>query len=324
MNRIILTLLIFGLALASVNMVSAQDSFKFGGLLYFDYAYTLQDEDPDAEGDNGFGYRRLYLTGDYTINESFSARARLEASDGSTTAQGRPAPFIKDMYLQWKNAFAEGHHIVFGVTSPPVKGLAEKVWAFRSIEKTITDRLKIASSRDMGILFKGNVVPSGSVKYGLMFANNSSVSREEDRHKRIYGQIEFNSSGLVGAVGGDYASQASGDGITTGNAFLAYTTDAFTLGAEGFVSSRDAGSQTVSTSGVGTFARATVTPSVELVGRFDYTMFDASDISQILVLGGVSFMPTKKVRFIPNVGLIKSSEEDTGTLTGRITLHADF
>ena len=316
-------LFLFAASVFGVTQVYAQDGVKFSGQMFFDYSYTIQDEDSDAEGDNGFGYRRLYLTGDYGIDETYSVRARLEASDNTTLESGRPAPFVKDLSLKMKNVLAEGHEIVVGLTSPPVKGLAEKVWGFRSIEKTIGDRQKIASSRDMGILFKGRLTSGGSLKYAVMLANNSSVSREDDKHKRVYGQLEFASGNVVGTVGGDYASLENSNSSTSGNAFLAYSAEQFTVGAEGFVNSRESGSSTINTSGISTFARANVSPTIEVVGRFDYVMFE-NDVTENLILGGVAFSPVADVRIIPNIGVVKFSDEDVAGVTGRITFHADF
>ena len=39
----------------------------------------LTSSDEEQEGENGFDYRRMYLTADYTLSEEFSGRARLEA-----------------------------------------------------------------------------------------------------------------------------------------------------------------------------------------------------------------------------------------------------
>ncbi len=98
----------------------AQDAVKISGLAYMDYDYTISSSDSEEEGENGFGYRRLYLTSDFTISDDFSARARLEASDSSTNSDGKPAPFIKDLYLRWKNSFADGHDIYLGISSAAV------------------------------------------------------------------------------------------------------------------------------------------------------------------------------------------------------------
>ena len=183
----------------------AQDHFHFSGLLVSDYSYTVQSPGETDNGDNGFGYRRVYLTADYTISDNFSGRVRFEGADKATNTEGKPAPFIKDMYLKWSNALGAGHHISLGAQNPGKWILAEKTWGYRSLERTVMDRAKIASSRDMGILFSGLLTENGRTKYVFMVANNSGGKQETDKYKRIYGQLDFKANEAFNvSVGGDY------------------------------------------------------------------------------------------------------------------------
>jgi len=88
------------LSIAVTNATMAQNNVTVSGLAYADYSYTIQSDDNTADGDNAFGYRRIYLTTNYSLSERFSGRIRFEASDKSTDAKGRPSPFVKDMYHQ--------------------------------------------------------------------------------------------------------------------------------------------------------------------------------------------------------------------------------
>ena len=163
---------------------------------------ALSSDDEEAEGDNGFDYRRMYLTADYTLSEEFSGRARLEAASQPVDS----APFVKDLYLKWKGAIADGHDLIFGVQSPPSYTLSEKIWGYRSLEKTIMDRNKIVSSRDMGVQAAGKLTQAGNLKYAVMVGNNNSVRGEDDKYKRVYGQVTWQSDKVAASVGGDFAS----------------------------------------------------------------------------------------------------------------------
>ena len=122
------------------SRADAPPTLELSGLAYFDYAYVLSSDDEDIEGGNSFDYRRIYFTADYTLSDAFSGRLRFEAQGASTTAQGRPAPFVKDAYLRWDGAFAEGHRLTLGVQPPPLFQVAERVWGYRSLAKTVLDR----------------------------------------------------------------------------------------------------------------------------------------------------------------------------------------
>ncbi len=322
----------FAIAVAScINTpIFAQDHIKISGLLYLDYSYVLASPLADDEGENGFGYRRLYVTTDYKISDDFSGRARFEANDGSTTAQGRPAPFVKDLYLKWSNSFANGHDLYIGISSPPSFTVAEKAWGYRSLEKTIQDRVKIVSSRDFGVALRGRLTSDGTVRYGVMVANNSGVSGESDKHKRIYAQAEFYpSEALTITIGGDYSSFGDDlDNGINGNGHIAYSAGNLTVGAEGFynqVSPTGPGSS-VDTYGVSLFARANLNENVTVIGRFDRVEFAEAGVeeSENFFLAGLALRPHKNVEFIPNVLASKFESDDSSEVTGRVTLHMKF
>ena len=322
--------LLLGVMGGAVQSVSAQKNIEISGLAYVDYRYVVASPLEEEEGDNAFTYRRVYLTTDYTVSETFSGRLRFEAKDASTTTQGQPAPFVKDLYLKWKNVWGEGHHLVFGVSPPPSFTVSEKIWGYRSLEATIMDRNKIVSSRDFGVVARGKLTPGGSLKYGLMVANNSGVKAEENKHKRVYGQVEwYPAEHVIVTVGGDYAG--FGDERSNGtnlNAFAGYRTTAFRAGAEGFANRIDlAGSDaTDDILGVTLFAAARLAETWEAIARIDQVAWDVGGVetSETFFLAGVAFQPHRKVRFIPNVLVIKHSEDEEARVTGRVTLHMDF
>lgn len=309
----------------------AQEQFKLSGLAYIDYAYTLESPDEASVGENGFSYRRIYLTTDFDISEQFSARARFEISNSSTTADGKPSPFVKDAYVKWKNAWREGHDLTFGVVSPPSFTVAEKTWGYRSLDKTLMDRLKIVSSRDFGFLAKGRLVKDGSLRYGLMFANNNSTGQENDRYKRMYGQLEwYPTEELRFTVGADYAGfEAPIHHELNLNSHIGYVSEQMRLGAELFYLDVDGSVSEDDAYQIGFSAFATF----RIDDRWStYFRFDdggrhiengvTSDMTYIL--GGLDFRPHNNVHLMPNVLYIKEHAESTPEVTPRLTVHVDF
>jgi hypothetical protein len=315
-------------ALFLTNESSAQDAFTFSGLLYADYAYTAISPDAVEEGNNGFGYRRVYFTADFVQSERFSGRFRLEATDTSENPDGKPAPFVKDLYVRWHGALGEGHDLIMGVSGPPSFEVSEKVWGYRSLLKTIQDQVKIVSSRDMGIAVKGRLNGEGTLRYGVMFANNESVSAENDKHKRVYGQLEFYPSESVSlTLGGDYASLSDGHTLNV-NAFAGYTSDPLRLGVEAFLSPRsyDDVSDELSRTGATVFVIANPSERISAIFRGDRYReeFLGQKTTETLLLAGLGLHVDTGVDIIPNVLVEKSSQDDDPLVTARVTLNVNI
>ncbi|MFT5144235.1 MAG: hypothetical protein ACI80V_000190 [Rhodothermales bacterium] len=310
----------------SAQSLKSSDALELSGVAYLDYAYVLSDPG-DAAGDNGFGYRRIYLTSDYKVAADMKLRARLEAGDTSTNEDGKPAPFMKDLYLQWDNALAEGHRLTIGISSPPSFTVAEGFLGYRSLDKMIQDRDKIVSSRDMGVKMSGPL--GGALKYAVMFANNSGTKAESNRHKRVYGQIEASPTERVHmTIGADYASLPGGSSMNT-NAFIGYSLDKVRFGVEGYYNpvKPEDNTSDMDRLGVSVFGAATVSDAVELVARYDNTSVeDATGETTDGWFGllGLAWQARDNVRFIPNVILDNKLGADEARVTGRVTLHVDF
>lgn len=319
------------LALLPLHFVAAgQTTVSISGLAYIDYEYTLAAPSEDFEGQNGFGYRRVYLTSDFGISEDFSARVRLEANDGSTTAQGRPAPFVKDLYLRWDDSIGDGHDLYIGVSPPPSFTVAERVWGFRSLERTIQDRTDVVDSRDFGVALRGPLTQTGSVRYGVMVANNNGVGGESDKHKRLYGQLEiYPRDPLVLTVGADYASYGDErDHAVNGNAMIARSGRRTTVGLEGFYyrAALAGVEETDDIYGLGAFGHVKLNDMVTLAGRFERVEMSGPGVedSENFFIGGLSIRPHENVDLIPNVVVSRLGSDDASFVTGRVTLHVDF
>ena len=320
----------------SVRPALAQTPIKLSGLAYVDYYYQITAPDDADEGLNGFTYRRLYLTADGKISDAFSARARLEAADSNLGGKG-PEPFVKDLYLNWK--VGGGHSLRMGVTSPPAFEISERVWGYRSLEKTIVDLNKVVSSRDFGVRANGPLV-GDQVRYGLMVGNNEGVFPEEDKYKRVYGQLEFYpSEHVTAALSANWAGY-SGDreNDIAALALLGYVTDTWRLGVEGFYEINTFERLDNATSfGVSLFGDYWFSDDWGVVGRVDRVQreqglfSDEPETTSALIqndatfgLAAIVYQPHEQVQFMPNVLFAKDDDDDTADLQGRFTLSFEF
>ncbi len=272
---------------------------EVGGRAYLDYFYNVTAPDAAAEDLHGFRYRRLYVTTDFVLSEDFSGRARLEADEGTA---GRPV--VKDLSLTW--AYGGEHAATLGITPPPAFELAEDVWGYRSLEKTILDLEGLVRSRDFGLRLDGPVTEGGAVRYAVMYANNRTVEPETDPYKRVYGQIEVRPTARLSfSAGGDYAGYGDErDHATRLSAFGGYSAERYRVGLEGYWFRLARTDGTARTDlGASLFGAVQVAPRWEVVGRVDRSRETGGgpDRYDTLLLGGVAFQPHSGVWLIPNL-----------------------
>lgn len=294
---------------------------RLSGYMFGDYFYNVQHSDSAKEDLNAFQFRRIYFTYDYSISEWFDSRFRLEADQSANASNGKIGVFVKDAYLRWKNVF-EGSDAFIGVSPTPAKVVPERIWGYRSLEKTITDLHGIVSSRDIGFDLKGRIDQRGVLKYWLKIGNNSGNRPETDKFKRFYGLLHFVfNSKIEITTYADFATRAtkldSFDGRSKSNdafvaaAFAGYTEkDRFSVGLEGvyrsiennFRKSPAEALENESAFGVSAFAWITLVENVRLIGRYD--LFDPNreidNDETTLIIGALDYMPTKKVHLMPN------------------------
>ena len=318
---------------------------KFSGLMFGDYFYNVAAHDSTQKNFNGFQFRRIYITSDYTISEKFSTRFRLEADQGEITNNGKITTMVKDAWLKWKDIFS-GSDLIFGISPTPAFDVSEGAWGHRYLEKTIMDLDGIVPSRDLGIDLKGKFDEKGTVKYWVKVGNGSGNSPETNKDKRFYGLLEFAPSPeLLITVYGDYASnpQVANKDVNAfvGAGFFNYRQKGkFSIGLEGFIRSQQnsymppggsLGSK--SSLGISVWAYANLSEKTQIVGRFDTydpnTNSNSNKDGKNLILAGLQFNPVEHVSISPNVEIFTYQADspnggDKSDVVPRITFYWEF
>ncbi len=290
---------------------------KFSGLMFGDYFYNVSAYNSTQKKNNGFQFRRIYITTDYNISDDFSTRFRLAADQGEITNNGKITTMIKDAWLKWKGIFS-GSDFIFGISPTPAYDISEGAWGHRYLEMTIMDLDHIVSSRDFGVDLKGKLDQNGSVKYWLKIGNNSGNSPETNKNKRIYGLLEFNPfPELLFTLYGDYASYPDNNGKSNdaivGAGFINYRQKGkFSIGLEGFLKNQQ-NNYTLSNGnldsqmgiGISIWAYTNISDKVQIVGRFDTfdpnTNSNSNKDGKNFILAGVQFNPIEHVCITPNI-----------------------
>ena len=314
----------------------------FSGYMFGDYFYVAKNHNQSLEGQNGFWYRRIYLTADKKISDEISSRVRLELnSPGDFQTKDKMKPFVKDAYISWKR---NNHNIIFGLSPTPTFELIEKVWGYRSVEKTPLDLQKYSSSRDFGITFSGTLDKKKKVNYNLMFANGSGDDSETDKGKKVLFSLSVkNDAGWILEGYADIDDRPQGKRWHTLQGFGGYNGKDFRAGVQFSRQTRRLG-----TSGgednleiASVFMAGKLSSMVSAFARYDrnfdpnssgskisYIPFDPS-VSSSLIIAGLDFSIDKNVNIIPNAEIIVYDESDSGVkpdsdFVPRITMYFKF
>jgi hypothetical protein len=249
----------------SAFKAGSANSGRLWGYMFGDFAYKGHSDSLQRGGSNQysgiptsrntFQFRRIYLGYDYNITKKFSAELLLAAEDNFPAGNAPPSSaaasgdellnnklsfYIKLANIRVKQIW-KGTDLVIGqVATPAFPLLSEKIWAYRSIERTISD-IRRTPSYDLGASLQGVFDAKGNFGYNVMVGNGSSAKPESDNFKWFYGDVfgMFFDKKLVIDLYADYERL---NWVTTWHhsrqmwkGYIAYNTPGLTIGVESFV-----------------------------------------------------------------------------------------
>ena len=208
-----------------------------------------------ANDRNAFQFRRVYLGYDYDITKRFTAEVLLAAEDNSTNFGNAPAAgsgdqlvdgkysfYIKLLNLRYKNIWKGTDLIVGQQATPAFPLLSERIWGYRSIERTVAD-IRRTPSYDLGAGLQGTFDPATkNFGYNLLVANGTSAKPENDIYKWFYGDIwaKFLNQKVTIDLYADY-EKLTGNTPTAPaisrnmiKGYIAYSVPKITVGVEAF------------------------------------------------------------------------------------------
>jgi len=281
---------------------------RFSGQAFADYFYNL-DGSGVVKNDNGFQFRRIYLTAEHDLSERITSRLTLEADNQALTLNGKSAEFVKYAYLQFKNV-APGGDLFAGMSSTPLWQDAEAVWGYRSVEKTILDSRGFGTASDIGVAMKGVFGQGSPAGYHVMFANGNGQKPENDRSKKGYVAIPIHFRKGIFEPLADYEGGPGDLDKYTLKALLGWTEDKWAVGLEGFRRTNlDAGpgGDDATPTGFSLFGRAKFDKGWGGFARFDWydpnSNDDTAGYRHNYVLAGLDFTPAPDVHVMPNISV---------------------
>lgn len=187
-------------------------------------------------GSNAFQLRRITLGYAYDISSKFTADVMVEslAGNGNTTF------FIKYANLRWKEIFPKSDLIIGRMKTPTFSTVIDKIWNYRSVERTVAD-MRGSPSYDLGIMLSGHLDKNNQLGYNLMAGNGKGNSLTDDRFKKFYGEIFFTflEEKILIDIYSDYERYFWQKGFHQSAAMLkgaiAYQSPDFTIGVESYL-----------------------------------------------------------------------------------------
>lgn len=309
--------------------VQAQDNWSFSGQFFGDVQTTLQTSSPTQSRTNAFQIRRVFFTADFPVGDTFDGRFRIESTGKNTLDGVRSAPFLKDAYLRWKNVFADGHHLVLGLSAPPMWQVSQRFWSYRALARTIQHRAGLAGPRDTGIALHGPLGSSGTTRYGVMIGNDAIGMGETNRAKHVYAEIDKDiTPQMIGAAGLDYKPLPGGRALN-GHVFLGWhNSKKRRIATEIFYTRTQTGGsdENITMFGTSLFGWQQISKNARVILRADRTRISDPDgaSTTLFLLAGFSYLPEENVQIIPNIGYDDRNHFEQPEIVARMTLYALF
>ena len=318
--KIISWLLFSCCSFVSLCLTQEKTGGSIHGLIVGDYFYKMsgdaqpfgsasQFSQPSPKDSSGFQIRRLQIAYDYVYSNEFSTRFQVEGNEKTIEpVAGRLSLYMKSAYLEWKNLVPKSSLYV-GLIPTPTWINVERIWGYRSIEKTIADFRCLGSLTDIGVHLKGTLVSDWSLDYSIMIGNGNSQKPENDRERKFYGTLTWSPIRNLALEGyADYEPASANQDKLTWKAFLSYQEETLMVGTEvvqQIQKNQDLLTGDISVFGLAFFAWFQPSAQLRVFARFDY--YDPNRLSSLIGFSehffsvGLDYFPLKGIHFSPNL-----------------------
>lgn len=322
--------------------VSVGDNGRLSGLVFGDYYWFAESHNPDLKNQNGFWFRRIYLTYEHQLTDAFSSRLRLEMNnEGDFTTESAMQATVKDAYLKWSGG---SHNILAGISASPTFGLLGEIWGYRSLEKAPQDLFGLGSSRDFGLSFKGKIGREKRLGYHFFAGNGNHTKNELNKGKKLMLALNYwLTDHLVVEAYGDWNDRPDDTDWSTLQGFVGYKSETVNIGAlyssqrrENFNPSGDEVLDLVSlftnvqlNEKLRGFLRADHLFSPHPEGSTNSYLPMSTEAEPTFLVGGVDISLKENIHLMPNIESIVYSEDEAGNhpdsdIVPRLTLFYKF
>jgi hypothetical protein len=307
----------------------------FSGFFFGDLYYIPSHHTAEGDGASGGVLRRLLLTADATLDDHWSARARLEAYHEGAFENYEMTHRVLDLGVTRELG---DHRLSAGLIPTITYDVMEDFWGKRYLVRTAPDIQGIAA-RDLGVKLMGPLSSGRGLSYRVMYGSKETWEADKNPFDKVMGGVTWRGNGgwLVDAYG-DWESRPGPYDRTTWQFLVGKKTDQYTLGLEYLNQDRDEDPD---------LELATLLGVLKLGGRWSlmgqlhrlfkpsvkgndiaYIPFDPTAKATNLV-GGLEYRVNEHVTLSPNIvwtryGINESGMKPDDDLHLRFTFYVNF
>jgi len=325
---------------------------KISGVLFADYFNKITGDSTGSQyqysqfkkGTQGFAVRRIRFIYEHFFSENFNSGIIIEGND-MTKLDGRMSIVFIQASLEWKNIIPYGS-VVMGLMPSPtfVWGLSEKLYGYRSVEKTIADMNGIGQATDLGLLLRGDFDKKSTYGYKIMLGNGNGNKPEFSKFLKYYGSIWAKPiNELTLEVYADYHHKEEGVDRTTLKGIADFKTSVFNIGVEYVYQLRNkfyAGGANAVPMGISGYFNFCVLRSkeknslLEIFLRYDLFNTDTQTKNSGFInhfgIAGLDIQPIKYIHIMPNLWFMGYQKKDANIpgqksdVSGRLTIWCTY
>ncbi len=328
-------ILLFAALPAALLTTSAGAQPRVSGTVFADFQDQLHGTAVPVDS-SSFRFRRVQFTVDQDLDSVFSARVQLEADDNELTSKGKSATFLKQVWLRWSHVGAFGD-LYMGLSTTPTWSIAEGVWGYRSLEKTVLDVQGLGSATDMGVALQRAPSAAHPLGWHLMLSNGNGQKPENTAGKKLALSLPYRVGDLTLEGMGDFEDERGTHDRWTVKALAGWQHASDALGVELYRrvnANAGVANADVVPSGVSVYGRHRLNDHWRAVGRVDFTdpdsNLDSAGYRETYFVAALDAMPHAHVHVMPNIlvrtysGKAAAAADRKADITLRITLHWNY
>ena len=339
MNNITTFVMVLMVLSSGFNPINSQDKspYKLSGYVFGDYFFKVQGDSSGSLGEyspykkdyQAFDIRRVIFSYEHSLSDNFTAGFSLEGGNKYLTT-GRFSVIIKTAFIEWKNIFS-GSSLVAGYFPTPafVWGISEKMWGYRSVEKTISDFRGLTTAVDIGVGLKGNFDKNMKYGYFVMIGNGTGTKPENNKYKNYYASLNAKPiDNLNIEAYTEYEPAADEKNKLTLKGVLAYQTPFYTIGTEvinQLKKNSGINNSNVNPFGISLYAHGTLikdkkskAPKLNAFARFDIydpdKNLDSAGFKENFIVAGLDYMPIPSVHIMPNIWINSYTDKSSAKI----------
>lgn len=305
---------------------------RVSGMVFADAQDQLHGTAVPADS-SSFRFRRVQLTVDHDLDSVFAARVQLEADDNELTSKGRTATYLKQVWLRWSHLGRAGD-LYMGLAPTPTWSVAEGLWGYRSLEKTVLDLQGLGFATDMGVALQQAATATHPLGWHVMLSNGNGQKPENSAGKKFALSLPYRVGDVIVEASGDYDDERGAADRWTTKALVGWQhgDDAAAIELFRRVNARaGAALADVEPQGMSVYGHHALNPHWRAVARVDLTDPDGNNDNagyrEAYFIAALDVMPQANVHIMPNV-LVRTYSAKASALADRkadvslrVTLH---